>query len=55
MQVVLSAFDTDASLDVLDHPILNVIYYMVVYEACLFVQLFLVLFFKLFYVFPFKT
>ncbi|CAB4275802.1 unnamed protein product [Prunus armeniaca] len=28
--VVLSAFDTDASLDVLDHPILNVIYYMLV-------------------------
>ncbi|CAN6546669.1 unnamed protein product [Malus baccata var. baccata] len=29
--VVLSAFDADASLDVLDHPVLNVIYYMVVY------------------------
>jgi len=28
--VVLSAFDTDASLDVLDHPILNLIYYMLV-------------------------
>ncbi|XP_065878510.1 tobamovirus multiplication protein 1 [Euphorbia lathyris] len=26
--VLLSAFDTDASLDVLDHPVLNVIYYM---------------------------
>lgn len=29
MQVLLSAFDSDASLDVLDHPILNLIYYMV--------------------------
>lgn len=29
MQVVLSAFDKDASLDVLDHPVLNLIYYMV--------------------------
>ncbi|KAF7119707.1 hypothetical protein RHSIM_Rhsim13G0155900 [Rhododendron simsii] len=28
--VVLSAFDTDASLDVLDHPVLNLIYYMLV-------------------------
>ncbi|XP_038691675.1 tobamovirus multiplication protein 1-like [Tripterygium wilfordii] len=28
--VVLSAFDSDASLDVLDHPILNFIYYMLV-------------------------
>ncbi|KAF3451702.1 hypothetical protein FNV43_RR07798 [Rhamnella rubrinervis] len=28
--VVLSAFDTDASLDVLDHPVLNFIYYLVV-------------------------
>ncbi|XP_068322926.1 tobamovirus multiplication protein 1 [Pyrus communis] len=28
--VVLSAFDTDLSLDVLDHPVLNVIYYMLV-------------------------
>ncbi|XWS19435.1 hypothetical protein CRYUN_Cryun31cG0015600 [Craigia yunnanensis] len=28
--VVLSAFDSDASLDVLDHPILNLIYYMLV-------------------------
>ncbi|KAH7545765.1 hypothetical protein FEM48_Zijuj01G0128400 [Ziziphus jujuba var. spinosa] len=28
--VVLSAFDSDASLDVLDHPILNMIYYMLV-------------------------
>ncbi|XWS15593.1 hypothetical protein CRYUN_Cryun34aG0014000 [Craigia yunnanensis] len=28
--VVLSAFDSDASLDVLDHPVLNLIYYMVV-------------------------
>ncbi|TYI04411.1 hypothetical protein ES332_A10G015700v1 [Gossypium tomentosum] len=27
--VVLSAFDSDASLDVLDHPVLNLIYYMV--------------------------
>lgn len=29
MQVFLSAFDADASLDVLDHPVLNLIYYMV--------------------------
>ncbi|XP_059662086.1 tobamovirus multiplication protein 1 [Cornus florida] len=28
--VVLSAFDLDASLDVLDHPVLNLIYYTVV-------------------------
>ncbi|CAI9087825.1 OLC1v1022001C3 [Oldenlandia corymbosa var. corymbosa] len=28
--VVLSAFDADASLDVLDHPLLNLIYYMLV-------------------------
>ncbi|PSS24940.1 Tobamovirus multiplication protein like [Actinidia chinensis var. chinensis] len=28
--VVLSAFDSDASLDVLDHPILNMIYYTLV-------------------------
>ncbi|KAJ7946272.1 tobamovirus multiplication 1 [Quillaja saponaria] len=28
--VVLSAFDLDASLDVLDHPVLNLIYYMLV-------------------------
>uniref|UniRef100_A0A6N2KX43 THH1/TOM1/TOM3 domain-containing protein n=1 Tax=Salix viminalis TaxID=40686 RepID=A0A6N2KX43_SALVM len=28
--VFLSAFDADASLDVLDHPVLNVIYYMLV-------------------------
>ncbi|KAK4364211.1 hypothetical protein RND71_015569 [Anisodus tanguticus] len=28
--VVLSAFDSDASLDVLDHPVLNLIYYMLV-------------------------
>ncbi|XP_044461670.1 tobamovirus multiplication protein 1 [Mangifera indica] len=28
--VVLSAFDTDASLDVLNHPVLNLIYYMLV-------------------------
>ncbi|KAL6992748.1 E3 ubiquitin-protein ligase tom1 [Sarracenia purpurea var. burkii] len=28
--VVLSAFDSDASLDVLDHPLLNLIYYMLV-------------------------
>ncbi|KAI4312007.1 hypothetical protein MLD38_036866 [Melastoma candidum] len=28
--VLLSAFDSDASLDVLDHPILNLIYYMLV-------------------------
>ncbi|KAL8107773.1 hypothetical protein AgCh_024249 [Apium graveolens] len=27
---VLSAFDSDATLDVLDHPILNLIYYMLV-------------------------
>ncbi|XP_042945636.1 tobamovirus multiplication protein 1 isoform X2 [Carya illinoinensis] len=29
-EVVLSAFDSDASLDVLDHPVLNLIYYMLV-------------------------
>ncbi|KAL6567487.1 E3 ubiquitin-protein ligase tom1 [Orobanche gracilis] len=28
--VSLSAFDSDASLDVLDHPVLNLIYYMIV-------------------------
>ncbi|KAH9748098.1 Tobamovirus multiplication protein 1 [Citrus sinensis] len=28
--VVLSAFDKDASLDVMDHPVLNLIYYMLV-------------------------
>ncbi|KAK7837862.1 tobamovirus multiplication protein 1 [Quercus suber] len=28
--VLLSAFDMDASLDVLDHPVLNLIYYMLV-------------------------
>lgn len=28
-QVALSAFEKDADLDVLDHPILNLIYYMV--------------------------
>ena len=28
-QVALSAFDKDADLDVLDHPILNLIYYLV--------------------------
>ncbi|XP_059292895.1 tobamovirus multiplication protein 1 isoform X2 [Lycium ferocissimum] len=28
--VVLSAFDSDASLDVLDHPILNLIFYLLV-------------------------
>lgn len=28
--VVLSAFDSDASLEVLDHPVLNLIYYLVV-------------------------
>ncbi|KAK4347021.1 hypothetical protein RND71_033360 [Anisodus tanguticus] len=28
--VVLSAFDADASLDVLDHPVLNLIYYLLV-------------------------
>uniref|UniRef100_A0A1S4D9B5 Tobamovirus multiplication protein 1-like n=2 Tax=Nicotiana TaxID=4085 RepID=A0A1S4D9B5_TOBAC len=28
--VVLSAFDADATLDVLDHPVLNLIYYMLV-------------------------
>nr|GMD92989.1 Tobamovirus multiplication protein 1 [Ipomoea batatas] len=28
-EVVLSAFDSDASLDVLDHPVLNLIYYVV--------------------------
>lgn len=28
--VVLSAFDADASLDALDHPVLNLIYYMLV-------------------------
>lgn len=37
MQVVLSAFDKDASLDVLDHPVLNLIYYMVL---CYFLYLF---------------
>lgn len=35
MQDVLSAVDEDATLDVLDHPILNVIYYMVAYQAFL--------------------
>ncbi|KAJ6999533.1 hypothetical protein NC653_010291 [Populus alba x Populus x berolinensis] len=30
MQIFLSAFDADASLDVLDHPVLNLIYYMLV-------------------------
>nr|GLL45691.1 tobamovirus multiplication protein 1-like isoform X1 [Ipomoea trifida] len=30
LQVVLSAFDSDASLDVLDHPVLNLIYYVLV-------------------------
>ncbi|GFP79065.1 tobamovirus multiplication protein 1 [Phtheirospermum japonicum] len=29
-EVVLSAFDLDASLDVLDHPVLNLIYYTLV-------------------------
>lgn len=29
LQVALSAFDSDASLDVLDHPVLNLIYYTV--------------------------
>nr|GMD91775.1 tobamovirus multiplication protein 1 [Ipomoea batatas] len=29
-EVVLSAFDSDASLDVLDHPVLNLIYYVLV-------------------------
>ncbi|XP_052301600.1 tobamovirus multiplication protein 1 isoform X3 [Populus trichocarpa] len=29
-EVLLSAFDADASLDVLDHPVLNFIYYMLV-------------------------
>ncbi|KAK8607841.1 hypothetical protein V6N13_023290 [Hibiscus sabdariffa] len=29
-EVVLSAFDSNASLDVLDHPVLNLIYYMLV-------------------------
>lgn len=28
--IFLSAFDADASLDVLDHPVLNLIYYMLV-------------------------
>uniref|UniRef100_A0A7N0UN43 THH1/TOM1/TOM3 domain-containing protein n=1 Tax=Kalanchoe fedtschenkoi TaxID=63787 RepID=A0A7N0UN43_KALFE len=28
--VLLSAFDSDASLDVLDHPVLNLIYYLLV-------------------------
>lgn len=31
LQEVLSALDSDASLDVLDHPVLNLIYYMVMY------------------------
>ncbi|XP_019174489.1 PREDICTED: tobamovirus multiplication protein 1-like isoform X1 [Ipomoea nil] len=30
LQVVLSAFDSDATLDVLDHPVLNLIYYVLV-------------------------
>lgn len=29
LQVFISAFDSDALLDVLDHPILDFIYYMV--------------------------
>ncbi|KAG5578749.1 hypothetical protein H5410_049376 [Solanum commersonii] len=29
-EVMLSTFDADASLDVLDHPVLNLIYYMLV-------------------------
>lgn len=29
MQVAVSAFDKQAELDVLDHPILNLIYYTV--------------------------
>lgn len=33
MQDVLSAFDEDASLEVVDHPVLNVIYYMVAYQV----------------------
>lgn len=33
MQILISAFDEqDASLDILDHPILNLIYYMVSYH-----------------------
>ncbi|RZC80424.1 hypothetical protein C5167_043005 [Papaver somniferum] len=28
IQVALSAFDKDASLDVLDHPVLNLVYYL---------------------------
>lgn len=33
MQDALSAFDDDASLEVVDHPVLNVIYYMVAYQV----------------------
>nr|DAD17767.1 TPA_asm: hypothetical protein HUJ06_019230 [Nelumbo nucifera] len=32
--VLLSAFDSGASLDVLDHPILDFFYYMVKFQAC---------------------
>jgi hypothetical protein len=37
MQVLVSAVDSDASLDVLDHPILDFIYYMVFYFVFFFV------------------
>ena len=39
MQVSLSAFDSGASLEVLDHPILDLIYYMVFYWVFLFIIL----------------
>jgi hypothetical protein len=35
MQVLVSAFDSDASLNVLDHPILDFVYYMVFYSVFL--------------------
>lgn len=38
MQVLVSAVDSDASLDVLDHPILDFIYYMVFYLVFSFVS-----------------
>jgi hypothetical protein len=38
MQVLVSAFDSDASLNVLDHPILDFVYYMVFYSVFLYVS-----------------
>ena len=38
LQVLLSAFDADASLDVLDHPVLNFIYYMVLHYTSLYMK-----------------